>query len=546
MKVSAIKNYGLTSFTNKTTEPQDTVKQNSNTALYTGAALVGATILATTAYYIISRGKKPASVKLKNIISAEQLQNFKTQMNQFPKDIEYRKALLSGLNLEITEPAYLRPIAGPEEIKSIVKTFNDKPIHYSPGKSLISEAEDGFDLSGVENETFRANLHMHTTHSDGKLTIQELLDRSAQYADKIAEKAPQEAPNAPFTIAITDHDTVEGCKEAVKIIASNPEKYKNLRVVLGCELSVENKMIPQQLKSPIPIHMLIHGINPFDSALGTFLEKTKVARVELVNKMLAKASEKLQKDFPKTAKKLSYKDAKNLYPAFKHRILHMDYCTKDYLQFRTIFSECFELNPEIQAVLTKKNITTDYTVPKIKFFDKLPNNYGHQYWKKYLHALQKYTAELLEISESEASKKIAVSPKLEQVLSELEQISNQAKPQLKLGPEFNDMEEAINVIKSQNNGFVTIAHPGLTGIGEVLQDPSQSLQAMSDLFKTFKQKGGERALGAEIHYHYFGALGKSTEWLNNIKTYVKNAELLNTGGIDTHGTSIFHSSKDLA
>lgn len=524
---------------NDQTEKKALNKNNLSIAIggIAGSLSIGALI------YNASHGKK--SVKTEEV--NEILKTFGNEIKQFAKDINYRKALLTGMNIDPNDYVRLRPIIGPEEYKNIVVSFSSDAKYYSPGETLITTEKDGFNLSGKLNHTYRANLHMHTTHSDGKLSIKELLDKAAEYADETAnylsKTAYPRSKHAPFTIAITDHDSVEGCKEAVRIINENPEKYKNLRVVLGCELTVENKMIPEALKSPIPIHMLLHAINPFDENLNKFLNNTKVARVRLTNKMLKEAAEKMLPEFPNTAKKFHYGDAVPLSPVFQHRILHVDYALKDYLQFRTIYTECFENNPEVQKLLNGKSFGS-YILPKTKFFDEITENFNGAYWKKYLVALQKYASEVLGITEESAREIVKTSPKLEHMLKELEKISNEASPKLDLDPAYANMEDAINLITNQEYGYMSIAHPGLTGIGDCLKNPSESLKAMNDLFKTFKEKGKDRAISTEIHYHYFGSAGASTNWLNSMRTYALQNNLLQGGGLDTHGKSIFYSYKD--
>ena len=265
------------------------VKSKKNTVIGCVAAFGTVSALSGILYYILTRGRKIPKAKINKPlvpVKVNQTGILENPSEKFTSDIKYKKLLLQGIQSDVSKPELMQPIAGPEEFYSIVKSFSDKPEFYTPGKSLITDYKDAYDLSNVINGNYRANLHIHTQYSDGKLTVKELLDKSAEYADKIAEKNISEGrcvSHNPFTIAITDHDTLEGCKEAVRIINQNPLKYKNLRVVLGCELTVENLMIPQKLKTPVPIHMLIHGINPFDPSLNSFLDKTKSERVKLVN-----------------------------------------------------------------------------------------------------------------------------------------------------------------------------------------------------------------------------------------------------------------------
>lgn len=67
----------------------------------------------------------------------------------------------------------------------------------------------------------RADLHMHSVHSDGTLTIKKLLDYAKSKRLDI--------------IAITDHDSTEGVEEAIRY-----GKEINIRVIPGIELSTEN------------------------------------------------------------------------------------------------------------------------------------------------------------------------------------------------------------------------------------------------------------------------------------------------------------------
>ncbi|MDD3150248.1 MAG: hypothetical protein PHV68_05375 [Candidatus Gastranaerophilales bacterium] len=486
----------------------------------------------------------------KIILNSKQVEIFKKQINEFAADIDYRKDLLKAMGLKAKDYAVLRPIIGPEEYKGILKNFNDSPMHYSPGDILITEKKDGYNLFNKDNGIFRANLHMHTEHSDGKMTVAELLDQAAKYADDVFDKMKNlngtKAPNAPFTVAITDHDTVEGCKEAVDIISKNPWKYRNLRVVLGCELSVENKSIPQKLKSPINIHMLLHSLNPFDENLNKLLNDKKEHRINLIKSIIAKSAQNLRDIAPGSAFKLNCEDAKNLHPVLKHGQTHVDLATKDYVQFRTIFSECFENNKSLQDELKEKSVNIDnlnYLTPKEKYFNTINQDFGNNYWKKYQKALTKQVSELLEISEQEASDKIKISSQLSGFFDKVQTICNDTKPKMDLQEVFIDMDDAIKFMKNQKYGYMGIAHPGLINVGEKLSNPSESYSAIKDMFKIFKQKGEDKALFSENHYHYYGNIYSSKDWMASIKKYSENNSLLNSGGLDSHGKSIFYSGR---
>jgi len=67
----------------------------------------------------------------------------------------------------------------------------------------------------------KGDLHIHSNFSDGKFSIQELVDK---YSEKEYN-----------VISITDHDTVEGCQEAI-----NYGKTKNILVIPGIEISTKH------------------------------------------------------------------------------------------------------------------------------------------------------------------------------------------------------------------------------------------------------------------------------------------------------------------
>ncbi|MFD2116924.1 PHP domain-containing protein [Paenibacillus yanchengensis] len=102
----------------------------------------------------------------------------------------------------------------------------------------------------VEQKIIEADLHMHTTASDGILTPAELV----QAAEKTSLSA----------IAITDHDTVFGVKEAIKIAS------KQLVIIAGVEIST----VFQQTE----IHILGYFIDVDNELLLTRLASQRNAR----------------------------------------------------------------------------------------------------------------------------------------------------------------------------------------------------------------------------------------------------------------------------
>jgi predicted metal-dependent phosphoesterase TrpH len=103
------------------------------------------------------------------------------------------------------------------------------------------------------------DLHIHSTHSDGRQTPQEVVDRGLTLGLK--------------AIAITDHDTVSGYVEAAAYAAG-----KAIEVISGVELSTS--------QTDEDIHLLGYLIRPDHSRLLETLERFRRIRYERGLKML--------------------------------------------------------------------------------------------------------------------------------------------------------------------------------------------------------------------------------------------------------------------
>ncbi len=514
-------------------------KKDHKKLLLAGASLL--TIASFIAYKLIK--KTPEQIEVKKLLKL-----YKEQMAEFPEDIVYRKKLLEHIDIPGIKVEHLRPILGPQEYKKMLTEFNDSEIYYSPGKTLITAARDGYDLSNYDKGLYRANLHLHSNNSDGEMPIDQILAAGAavgRQAAKLMEKGAK-MPQNPFTIAITDHDTLEGCKKAVKQIVQDPLRYKSLRVVLGCELSVENKTVSQALERPITHHLLAHVINPFDKKLNEFLDLKKNERVKFTKAFISRA-QKIKEGFGLSPQhKLSYEDAKELYPALNHGIVHTYLSSKDYCQFRTIYSECFENNPEIQRLIAAKKIkpeSLDYKIPKNIYLNNIKEPYKN-YWEKYQAALSLYTSELLKIPQEQAKKLIVITPKMREYFTKIDGMVGDFIPKMDLQPAYVNIEDVAKLIKAQEYGFVGIAHPAIIDMKSFLKNPADSYPAIKEIITNLKKIAGERAAFIEGHYHYFGKNIQEPDgqkWLKTILDTAKSQGMLYSGGVDTHGSRVMYS-----
>ena len=211
--MSAITPLSLNNFS-KTNLSYEKIPQNINTSLnkrfsnyltptniILGTVFLSATLLC--AYGIISNLKKGKISKSKNLLPSENLIN-----------------------------------------KTIIETKNDFK------KILSGLNHEDFNSSNI----FKANFHIHSNLSDGKLEPLEILNQANKYAQKLPS-------NEKFSFAVTDHDNIKGVKIIYDEIKKNPDKYKKLHFIPGIELSVKyhNQQFAQ---NPIELDFLVYGFNP--------------------------------------------------------------------------------------------------------------------------------------------------------------------------------------------------------------------------------------------------------------------------------------------
>ena len=253
MKISPVLNYNTNLISFKKTELDKKTVLHNNTTLTCGIGLITlASIVGVMIYKRFGEGKK-----------------FDTEFkNNIQKSLQQE-----GVNVSLDA---LNSIVGPEEFNNLVKKF--KPSHYRAGlqTSKPDIPVESFYKNAI-NGDFRVSLHTHSNYSDGKATPEEFLECARKYADKVA-KLNKNDRLPPFTIALTDHDSVEGTKVIIKLISQNPEKYKNLKFIAGCEFSVKDS----------EKHYDVTGLalNPFDKDLNNMLDKLRKARKNTIQEFL--------------------------------------------------------------------------------------------------------------------------------------------------------------------------------------------------------------------------------------------------------------------
>lgn len=95
-------------------------------------------------------------------------------------------------------------------------------------------------LHQISSDKGFIDLHNHTNSSFGEemnktgITPVGLLQEAAEYANK---------HNAPVTFAVSDHNNTHGNVEVIEEMQKNPEKYKNINFIPGCEYTVSTASV---------------------------------------------------------------------------------------------------------------------------------------------------------------------------------------------------------------------------------------------------------------------------------------------------------------
>ena len=104
-----------------------------------------------------------------------------------------------------------------------------------------------------------ADLHLHTSRSDGTLSPSALVEKGAEHGLRV--------------LSVTDHDTVAGLAEAQEAGAR-----QGVTLVPGVELSVTLQ--------GAELHMLAYGFDPTHAGLRSYLDEMQKARRERAWKMV--------------------------------------------------------------------------------------------------------------------------------------------------------------------------------------------------------------------------------------------------------------------
>lgn len=364
-----------------------------------------------------------------------------------------------------------------------VKNFSE--ISFKPGERKDLNMLDTHDLRYLNSGDFKANLHIHTQYSDGTMTVSELLDN----AEKLSEKTND------FLIAITDHDTIDGAKEAEKLI----ENYNHVNICFGVEISTIGINFPNQTK-PVQVHLLVYGINPHDQKLDSYLKIKRELKLQLAKDTIYRLNKALPNyDF-------------NIEEASKCHIM--------------IAKGQDEVAHPLKKYTAGK-ILLDYYIPDAEFSYDMPIKKfkylfkgNEPYYKIYKKALEMYTGQELPDIPENIEKRIQIAREI--YMQAHPSIGNMLEP-------FSSFEDAVEFVSGLNSGVMSIAHPART--------KAYCPEFYSILFEHFKKHGKDKALFYEGCYQsYEGEYYQ--KWQSKIDEAAAKFNLIKTGGLDSHGKNI--------
>ncbi len=468
---------------------------------------------------------KISAHKIKSKAMTQLKELYADTIRKYPEDETYYKQLALSLGLKSGEEYKLASVVGKSQLTDLLSKYTASDFYL------------GDNLNGVKNLTYRVNLHNHTVHSDGKMTVKQLLEQSRKWADNLANFRKNDR-KPPFVVAITDHDTLDGAQEALKILVSEPEKYKNLKLVLGSEASM-SYVNPADVKVPLNLELVGYGLNPFNSMLNDMFAELRAARIDNAKKII----DEINSVYPDL--RLNWEEASNFHPNLARGTSDGSiWLLRQYALFKAALKKyCAikgnlipdELILPLSSDFLKKvalkmiadgDVESYFRTIKYGELTNIPSFKLENSIKNTLTGIRdKYvynTSALLE-------RKVILTP---QTFFE-------------------------NYNKSQDNGFWGLAHPGFLNTSMFSDEIKNYCMKHSKqdeghhlawrLFKHLKDVGGNKFAAYEANYQFYGSEPERLQWTKKMNALgeLPRFHLLRTGGADCHETSIFHKHEKL-
>lgn len=400
----------------------------------------------------------------------------------------YIKQLARDLSVELKEeikPANLKSVMRKKDFISEIKKLKEQNYVASP--------------ENIKNGIFRADLHSHSNFSDGTLSVNEILNQAAEYGDKL-----QKINGKKFIFALSDHDGTEGVKEALKIIAKNPEKFKNIKFVPAAELSFPIECHPDSSRfkrygnSVEMAEMLIYNINPFSENSKNYFQHLYNKRKDGIRESIQLANSKLS----------GYKFSVAEYNKFwrpkddgRYWGMHMHWNIFHYLNLKTRIADAAKAQNKDADVL----------------FDEIMTYFSKNKISKNGQNLDRYFLNKNIPKSGESYDKRIVDLKYD--------ICPEKKGMLLYAP-YQSSFEQIAEFAEKEEAYLAFAHPGFT-------TQSMKPDSMLEIMRGFVRNSGRLKAAEKFHQAYpLENITKSE--IEECNKVLDELGLINIGGRDNH------------
>ncbi len=379
---------------------------------------------------------------------------------------------MSKISADIVDPKRLASIMSGDELLRALPRLTKINYEATP--------------DNIQKGILKADLHSHSNYSDGAGLVKNLLDDATDYADVLFGKTKQK-----FIYALSDHDTVEGLKEAMTIMAGNPERYKNLNFVPAIEVSFAHKA--SKTGNPCEIaELLVYGVNPYSAKVNQFLDNIRQKRTDMIQNFIKDAS----KSCPLT--KFSFDEFSKYYEFEKYgNLMNIHWRVYHYTQTKhaiTQYASKINQDPEILYNKIMEN-SKGASIGKLHDEGKLPADIQEvQNFKDIMHKYEPHV---------ENGKIIASSE--------------------------NTFEEVINAFKDEKGIFMAFAHPYY--YAERVDNPIEGLKYFME------HSNGLIKASESFHQAYQSRI--KPEDIDNLQKETEKLGLLNLGGQDNHKRKLF-------
>lgn len=468
-----------------------------------------------------------ASVLILSLIGASEIYNAVKRNKLSVGDAAYKKSLLTAMGINPKKLKLLKSIAGKDEFLSFLKGLQGKKEQFSVGVNFQNA------VSG----DFAANLHIHSLHSDGQMSIKTILEQARLYANKYAQKHKR-----PFFIALTDHNTITQNIEALKIITKDPKKYKNLRVVLGSEISTmygENQ-----------IHILAYNVNPFSKNWATLMGD-KLSRMNIgIENAINNANSRYSSILSKYKFSFSFDDMAQIRPSVKTSPCDVNYSMKDYMQFRLLYADLVENNKPLQTFLEGNGVklsdlnfaTPKYSIPA--------RNVKQPYWANYVDELKKYLKTKVGGKKANDLDQFfkPVNEDVKQVLSELEYVTIDRNSNMYVNRiPYENLENVLNTFEHEPDSVLGYAHPCLIygKDAKVIADSTETRNLISTIFDKITERTKIKHKVAESYYQAYYNDNEMSGFKQFTENLAEKHGFSHSGSYDSHRNSIFTNNTSI-